>query len=104
EVKKTIAVETNVPNFTANAIEIAPDIDFNGKTEVFIVTYRKDAEWLDYCLQCLRKFCTGFTGITVAYPETDYQFFKKMRMKYSINPHMYDEVRGKGMVQHMAMM
>jgi hypothetical protein len=104
EKEKVISVEVNVPNFTENAVEFVPDLDFNGRTEIFIVTYRNDAAWLEYCLRAIRKFCTGFAGITVAYPETDFQFFKKMRTKYNINPHMYDEVRGRGMIQHMAMM
>jgi hypothetical protein len=104
EKRKAMAVETNVPNFTSNAIEIPADANFTDSAHIFIVTYRKDAEWLDYCLRAIRKFCTGFSGITVAYPHADYPFFKKMVGKYDIIPHLYDESPGRGMIQHMAMM
>lgn len=40
-------------------------------TEIFIVSHAKDAEWLNYCLQSIRKFATGFSGVTVVAPETD---------------------------------
>lgn len=98
------SVERNVPQFTKNSCEIYTDEEFNGKVEILIVTYRKDAPWLEYCLRSIRRFCTGFSGITVAYPSTDYQFFKKMRPKYDFTPYLYDEAPGRGMIQHMAMM
>lgn len=41
------------------------------KTQLFIVSHAKDANWLDWCLQSIRKFCTGFEGVTVVAPTAD---------------------------------
>ncbi len=41
------------------------------KTQIFIRSYAKDFQWLSYALRSIAKFCTGFSGVTVAVPETD---------------------------------
>lgn len=105
EKRKAMSVETNVPDFVSKtAVDMVTDSAVGLPVEILIVTYRKDAEWLDYCLKAIKKFCTGFSGITVAYPAADYPVFKKLVGKYDITPHIYDESPGRGMIQHMAMM
>lgn len=74
------------------------------KTHILIVTYWKDRPWLEYCLKALKKFCTGFTGITVAIPTKDFGAFASLKADYGVTIRTYEEVKGKGMVQHMAMM
>lgn len=37
--------------------------------DIFIRTYPKDYEWLDYCLKSIEKFCTGFHKIMVVSPD-----------------------------------
>ncbi|SMF43084.1 hypothetical protein SAMN02982917_2184 [Azospirillum oryzae] len=36
---------------------------------IFIRTYYKDCERLEFTLRSIRKFCSGFSGVTVACPE-----------------------------------
>lgn len=97
----------NVPKHTdgqKTTIEIIesqlPVYPENPKTEILIITYKKDARWLDYCLQSLAKFASGFHKITVAAPYRDESVFKKMQRKHGFNLYQYAEVPGKGMVQH----
>lgn len=41
------------------------------RTQIFIVSYSKDAPWLEYCLRSINKFATGFSGTTVLVPKQD---------------------------------
>ena len=40
-------------------------------TAIFIRSYRKDFEWLAYCLRSIQKYCTGFSEIIIAVPQGD---------------------------------
>ena len=42
------------------------------RTQFFIRSYAKDFPWLHYALRSIRKFCTGFAGVTVAIPAHDF--------------------------------
>lgn len=75
-----------------------------GQVHILIVTYWKDRPWLEYCLKALKKFCTGFTGTTIAIPRKDFAAFASLKHDYGVTLQIYEEVRGKGMVQHMAKM
>lgn len=35
------------------------------KTHIFIKTYPKDFVWLEWCLKSIKKFCSGFTGVSI---------------------------------------
>lgn len=35
-------------------------------TSIFIKTWKNDLEWLKYCLQAIRKYCSGFDEIVIA--------------------------------------
>jgi hypothetical protein len=102
------STEANVPDhltgkpmrFDANPNKI------DGPCEILIVTYWKDFPWLDYCLRSINKFCSGFSGVTLAIPNRDIEKFHAL-WNDSMQPARivgFDEVPGKGMLHHMAMM
>lgn len=74
------------------------------KVHILIVTYQKDAPWLKYCLALCKKYLTGFSGITVAYPASDKAVLSEMISGSIAHGWTYAETPGKGMVQHMAIM
>jgi hypothetical protein len=76
----------------------------DGPVEILIVTYSKDMPWLMYCLRCIRKHCTGFQGVTIAHPNHEQSLFEPLVEKFDVRLHGYDEVPGKGMLQHMVKM
>lgn len=41
------------------------------KIDIFIRTYHKDLEWLQYCLRSIQKFVTGYNQIIICIPEDD---------------------------------
>lgn len=41
------------------------------KTEIFIVTFRRDFVYLQWCLRSIAKFATGFSGVNVLVPVED---------------------------------
>jgi hypothetical protein len=41
------------------------------KTTIFIVTYAKDFPYLRHCLRSIKKFATGFSGVTILVPTKD---------------------------------
>ncbi len=99
------ATEVNVPNHTPKGMSHFRNAEpVDGPVEVLIVTYRKDFEWLSYALRSIAKYLRGFQGVTVAHPRADSKLFNKLPEQYDVRLHAYDEVPGKGMIQHMAMM
>ncbi len=99
------STEVNVPQHTRNGIEMERNSKpVDGPVEILIVTYSKDFPWLEYCLQGLRKFCTGFQGITVAHPNSERELFAPLVPRFDVRLFGYDEVPGKGMLQHMVVM
>lgn len=95
---------------------------FKGVCEILIVTYGmptkrvsglivSDFDWLKWCLRCIRKHCTWFAGITVAFPNRDAQMFTEISKEHAnaksgipLKAKMYTETEGKGHIGHMAMM
>lgn len=76
----------------------------DGPVEIFIVTYHKDFEWLSWCLTLIRKYCKGFQGITLAVPAAERKMFEPLAKRHDVRLFTYDEVPGKGMLQHMVIM
>lgn len=94
---------------------------FTGTCEILIVTYGlptkrvsglivSDFDWLKWCLRCIRKHCTGFAGITVAFPDRDAAMFSEISKEHvqaksgiRLKAKMYTENDGAGMIQHMGM-
>lgn len=108
------ATEMNVPNHTPNGSMTDPNPNpMDGPTEIFIATYWKDLPWLELALMCIQRHCTGFQGITIATPNPNPDgkwispvWFDDMQARGNIRitARYYDEVPGKGMVQHMVKM
>lgn len=74
--------------------------------EFLCVTFRRDWEYTRYMLRSLKKFATGFAGITIAVPNEDYVLFLPLEKEYSEIPAKvvsYDDVPGKGFLKHMIM-
>lgn len=106
EQQKIIAVETNVPQFTAveHAVSVERKVQDIPPVEVMIVTYHKDLPWFELCMKCIRKHLSGFQGVTVCVPNRDRKLFRPLMIEHGFNMYCYDEVEGKGMLQHMAIM
>lgn len=102
------STEMNVPNHTPNGTMQDPNPNkIDGPCEVLIVTYWKDFPWLEYALRSMGKYFSGFHGVTVAIPRKDVrEFSQRFTVGGSLNLrlYVYDEVEGKGMVQHMVKM
>lgn len=102
----------NVPDHAAKGTMTDPNPSpVDGPVEVLIVTYWKDFEWLRYTLRSIWKYFTGFQGVTVACPTRDRKIFEPLWEEFDqtvehrkIRLNFYDEVEGKGMVQHMVKM
>lgn len=102
-------IDVNVPNHLRKASMTDPNPNPVGKTEILIVTYYKDFPWLVYCLKSIERFCKGFAAVRIAIPRRDLEVFvrdvaKDVRNTLPLQINTYDEIPGKGMVQHMAMM
>jgi hypothetical protein len=110
---------------TAAAVHRPPEppaASFTGKCEIFIVTYGlptkrasgqtvSDFDWLTWCLRCIRKHCTGFSGITLAIPQRDAALLQPIANEHAqakggipLHIKMMMEKPGKGMLTHMAAM
>lgn len=77
--------------------------------ELFIVSYRRDFPWLAYALRSIRKFATGFSGVTVLVPDSDTVELVELALKLWAPPvpfHLvvkgFSETPGKGFLDHMA--
>lgn len=52
------------------------------KTQILIVTYAKDIRWLEWNLRSIRKFATGFSGVTLVCPRQERAAFEPLAQKY----------------------
>lgn len=71
-----------------------------GPVEILIVTFKRDIEFLKYCLKSIEKYARGFAGVTLAVPESErglYDWVKHVKMVY------FPETPGKGMLHHEIM-
>lgn len=99
------STDYNVPQHTAVAVvEVPKPVAEIEGVHILIVTYHKDADWLRYCLALLKKYVTGFTGVTVAYPAADKLAMSEIVELGGARGWTYDETPGRGMVGHMAVM
>lgn len=75
-------------------------------TEIFIVTYHKDAEFLKYSLYSIKKFASGFSGVTVVVPDRDVEIIEPICREWgpdNTTIETFTEIEGKGMLHHMAL-
>ena len=99
------ATELNVPQHTANGIPMTKEPQtISGPVHMLIVTYAKDVPWLELCLKTIDRHCLGFSGVTIAHPTVHDEIFKAATKPFDVRLWPYEEVPGKGMLQHMAKM
>ncbi len=72
------------------------------RTDILMVTYRRDAPFAEYALRSIRKYCTGFGGVTVLVPNEDVELFRQMSVPPNTQVKGFHEMVGKGMLAHMA--
>lgn len=110
------STEANVPNHTPNGVSIErnkllPEVKCHG----LIVTYAtptmrvsgkvvSELDWLEYSLRSYFKWCSGFSGLTIAHPRHESALFKSIADRFDVRLVPYNETVGKGFVQHQAMM
>ncbi len=70
-----------------------------GGMEILIVSFRRDHEMVDYLLKSIRKYCRGFSGVTLAVPAEDARFFQKF-VRDDVKMTTFVEPPGKGMLAH----
>lgn len=73
-----------------------------GGMEILIVSFRRDHEMVDYCLKSIRKYCRGFSGVTLAVPSDDARFFQKF-VRDDVKLTTFVEPASKGFLIHEIM-
>lgn len=72
--------------------------DQGPQVEFLIVTFRRDIDFLKYCLRSIEKYATGFSGITLVVPESEKKYFAwvgdRAKLRYIAEPD------NKGMLAH----
>lgn len=71
------------------------------KMEILIVTFKRDLEFLRYCMRSIAMFTSGFMGVTVVVPNTEKNLYDWMPKGAKLRT--FEEQPGKGMVGHLAM-
>lgn len=71
------------------------------KTEIFLVTYAVDYEWCTYTLRSIKRFGSGFAGMTMLVPYEDYEKFKPLTDQYGWKLCKYLVHPSKGFLHHM---
>ena len=74
------------------------------RVAIFIRSYHKDAEWLEFCLRSIAKFATGFAYTMIVAPSQDHAVFAPMREKYGFRLHEYNVIKGKEMLHGEVML
>lgn len=77
-------------------------------TEIVIVSFLPDLEWITLSLRSISKYATGFSGVTIIVPWDDLGSFLpfeawKTKDGAPIKVKKYIDVRGKGMLMHEVM-
>ena len=70
------------------------------KCEIFIVSFGRHFQWLEYCLRSIEKYASGFSGTTLIVPDVDEPMAKAMF--HGVTVKSGPEWEGKGMLWHMA--
>lgn len=67
--------------------------------EIFIVSFRRDAAFLVYCLRSIQKFCIGFAGVTVMVPSDQIEEFAFVR-DFGVTLNGFREWTPNGFMHH----
>lgn len=70
-------------------------------TDIFLVTFGRDAPFVPYLLSSIQKFCRGFNEVVVAIPEHDGEHFKGMDFMGARTCYYPEE--GDGFIHHQGM-
>lgn len=109
----------NVPNHTPKGIQMASNSNrVDGPVEIMIVSYAaatmrvsgkvvSDLDWLVYAVRSIKKFCTGFQGVTIVHPNHEREQFERALIPIgcpNLSLFGFDEIPGKGFIQHEIML
>lgn len=109
-------ISVNVPDHCPNGTMKDPNPNpVDGPVEILISTFGtptmrvsgnvvSDLDWLRYALRSIRKHCTGFQGITIVHPRHENEMFKPLVDQFDVRLHGFDEMKGKGFIDHMIQM
>lgn len=67
--------------------------------QILIVSFRRDAELLSYCMRSIAKYATGFDAVTIMVPVQDVRYIRDVPAKFKLTT--FDERPGKGFLHHM---
>lgn len=73
------------------------------KVSILFVTFWRDIEYMKYSVRSIERFCRGFHSIVVCVPRAENDGRWETVLPKGFTIHYYDEVKGKGMVQHLMM-
>lgn len=124
EDKKFETTAYNVPQHTAGGVVEVATEPVVGNTEILIVTYGlptlrpphykklvSDFDWLQWCLRSIRRYCTGFSGVTLAIPDRDAALLQPISNEHAkaksgipLRVKLFSEPHGKGFLMHEVMM
>lgn len=76
-------IKSNWPGPEPRAVQTEKEVPITGNMEIFMVTYSKDFIWLKYFLASMRKFCTGFSGLTILVPTQDVKQLRELCIPYA---------------------
>jgi len=69
------------------------------RVEIHIVSFRQDLEWCRYAIRSVRKYASGFGGVTLVVPRADAAMFEGMADRLVT----FNQRRWKGFLHHMIM-
>lgn len=77
------------------------------RTHLNYVTFARDLDWMRYSLESFKKYCTGFSGVTIVVPYWDVDKFLKYESfstpECPVLIKNFLEYPSKGFVHHLAM-
>ena len=98
-------IKSEWPGPVPSEVTSVPEQKVSGKVEIFIVTYAKDFPYLRHCLRSIKKFATGFSGVTILVPTPHVKELRALIAEVGIG---YTTVKSgyewahKGMLWHLA--
>ncbi len=93
-----IALEAPIAPPTSTMAEMAQNRIVTPTVRIMIVTHAKDMDFLRYCLASIKKYASGFAGVTLVVPEHErglYDWVKGAIVRYFPQP------EEKGMLSHL---
>lgn len=69
------------------------------KVDIFIRTYRHDANWLRYLIRSIVKFCSGYNSVVVVCPKSDWDVIQPVTNAYPVKLITTDDDLGSGYLE-----